>query len=182
MFLSSKRRLQIIQTRSDRFSDLFSRFPNRFSFECKGFSRQFVLQMRRLNNSAITIARFRPSKVRGTALKVAPWGQTWEKVSQEVFKLRVSHFFFGKGPDWVTDPFGTVPCRCFNRPRRGKGQIRKTPDKTWENPEKTRESPKKDKQSWRQESYHKETAWQRFFRTFRWTFWCDLPRNPCFDG
>ena len=27
---------------------------------------------------------------------------------------------------------------------------------------------------------HKETVWQRFCRTFGWTFWCDLPPNPCF--
>ena len=33
---------------------------------------------------------------------------------------------------------------------------------------------------WGQKRYHKETVWQRFCRTFGWTFWCDLPQNPCF--
>ena len=30
--------------------------------------------------------------------------------------------------------------------------------------------------------YHKETVWERFCWTFGWTFWCDLPQNPCFTG
>ena len=36
--------------------------------------------------------------------------------------------------------------------------------------------------SWGQKRYDKETAWQRFGRTFGRTFWCDLPQNPCFTG
>ena len=36
--------------------------------------------------------------------------------------------------------------------------------------------------NWGQKRYHKETVWQRFCRTFGWTFWCDLPQNPCFTG
>ena len=28
----------------------------------------------------------------------------------------------------------------------------------------------------------KELLRQRFRRTFGWTFWCDLPQNPCFTG
>ena len=35
---------------------------------------------------------------------------------------------------------------------------------------------------WGQNRYHKETVRQRFCRTFGWTFWCDLPQNPCFTG
>ena len=33
-----------------------------------------------------------------------------------------------------------------------------------------------------QKKYHEEIAWQRFGRTFGWTFSCDLPQNPCFHG
>ena len=33
-----------------------------------------------------------------------------------------------------------------------------------------------------QTKYPKELARQRFCRTFGWTFWCDLPQNPCFIG
>ena len=35
---------------------------------------------------------------------------------------------------------------------------------------------------WGQKRYRKETMWQRVCRTFGWTFWCDLPQNPCFTG
>ena len=37
--------------------------------------------------------------------------------------------FFGKGPDCVADPFGTVPRRCsyLNRPRKRKGTNRENP-------------------------------------------------------
>ena len=57
--------------------------------------------------------------------------------------------FFGKGPDCVADPFGTVPCRCSIIGReRGKGQIGKipgpSPSKSGKS-QKNRESPKKDK-------------------------------------
>ena len=41
----------------------------------------------------------------------------------------VSHLF-GKGPDRVADPFGTVDCRCFFGQDRGKGLIRKIPGKS----------------------------------------------------
>ena len=33
-----------------------------------------------------------------------------------------------------------------------------------------------------QKRYPKELLRQRFRRTFGWTFWCDLLRNPCFNG
>ena len=50
--------------------------------------------------------------------------------------------FFGKGPDWVADPFGTVPRRCSkNRLRKRKGTNRENPRTI---PEKNRENPKKD--------------------------------------
>ena len=42
--------------------------------------------------------------------------------------------FFGKGPDYVADPFGNVPCRCFlsvsNRLRKRKGPIGKIQKKS----------------------------------------------------
>ena len=50
-----------------------------------------------------------------------------------------------EGPDCVADPFGNVPCRCFNRPRKRKGQIRKSPEKNRENTKNIGQVPKRTK-------------------------------------
>ena len=45
------------------------------------------------------------------------------------FQTRVFPTLFGKGPDWVADPFGTVPRRCsyLNRLRKRKRTNRENP-------------------------------------------------------
>ena len=50
--------------------------------------------------------------------------------------------FSGKGPDFVADPFGTVPRRCLNSPRKRKRTMGKIPEKIGEVPKRTK---KKDK-------------------------------------
>ena len=58
------------------------------------------------------------------------------------FQTRVFPTFFGKGPDCVADPFGTVPRRCSykNRPRKRKGTNRENP---WTIPEQIGKIPEK---------------------------------------
>ena len=56
----------------------------------------------------------------------------------------VSHFFLRKGPDCVTDPFGTVPRKCF-RQERGNAPIGKIPPKSGKSTKKLRKVPKRDK-------------------------------------
>ena len=92
------------------------------------------------------ISRFfsRRCPVHGLAFPLFGGALDWEKLNRGV-----SHFF-GKGPDCVADPFGTVPrwcCLAANIGReRGKGQksgkSSESPRANRENPEKNRKGPK----------------------------------------
>ena len=56
------------------------------------------------------------------------------------FQTRVFPTFFGKGPDCVADPFGTVPRRCSSQAEKEKSEESgKSPDR----PRANRENPRK---------------------------------------
>ena len=65
------------------------------------------------------------------------------------FQTGVFPIFFGKGPDCVADPFGTVPRRCSQYAEKEKrdesGKSPEHPRANRENPRQNRESPKRDK-------------------------------------